>query len=337
MNAPESDRNFVEECYQLFLNRRPDDLGLAHYLAVLSTGRSRTSVALEFARSDEFIQAQGRAQTGDWSHWDLPSINRHGLEIDLREPEQLTLLQSLAPLFEGASLPETPTSASRYYLNNPWFNYLDGILLHLVLRYFHPKRVVEIGSGFSSALVVDTNESHLGNRLTLTCIDPDPSRLQTLVGETANLRLIAQRVQDVPPETFEQLESGDILFIDSSHSLQPGSDVAHLLFSVLPALPAGVLIHFHDIFSSFSYPPEWFERRWNEGPALRLYLTGNSLYEILLFSDLLATAHRERLAQLIPLALKQPDGSPFPNSGVSLWLRKARAGAVYPPDVSQHA
>lgn len=127
-----------------------------------------------------------------------------------------------------------------------------------MLRYLRPKRIIEIGSGWSSACTVDTVEHSLGKDCAVTFIEPFPSLLLELIGE-AQLKttIIESRVQDVPLDAFRSLERGDVLFIDSTHVLRTGSDVCYELFEVLPLLPPGVVDHFHDMFWPFEYPRPW--------------------------------------------------------------------------------
>ncbi|MCA1706725.1 MAG: class I SAM-dependent methyltransferase [Actinobacteria bacterium] len=166
---------------------------------------------------------------------------------------------------------------------------------------------------------IEVNERVLDNRCQLTFIDPFPRTLRALVSE-ADLwgRLIAQPVQSLSLSIFEALEPGDVLFIDSTHVCRAGSDVNFLLFDVLPALRAGVLIHVHDIFYPFEYPPEWIRqgRGWNEAYALRAFLEFNTAFRILLSNSFLELFHRPWFAEHMPLCLE----APIPTG--SIWLEK---------------
>jgi hypothetical protein len=119
------------------------------------------------------------------------------------------------------------------------------------LRYFKPKQIIEVGSGFSSALMLDVND--------IDFIDPYPHRLYSLLKEADAERhnVIADKVQNIDIGVFQKLKENDILFIDSSHVSKIGSDVNFLMFEVLPNIQSGVLIHFHDIFYNFEYPEYW--------------------------------------------------------------------------------
>ena len=187
-----------------------------------------------------------------------------------------------------------------------------------MLRHFRPRRVIEVGSGFSSALMLDTNDLFFSSGISFTFIEPHAQRLTSLMRPEDNVRqrVVTSMVQDVPETLFDSLEANDILFVDSSHVVKVGSDVVHLLTHVLPRLNKGVLVHFHDVFWPFEYPEEWFAdgRAWNENYVLKAFLQFNDSFEILLFSSYLATHHRRDLETHIPLALRNPGGS--------LWIRR---------------
>ena len=187
-----------------------------------------------------------------------------------------------------------------------------------MLCHFKPQRIIEVGSGFSSAVMLDTNDLFFSKQIALTFIEPHPERLFSLLNDEDKKRhrIITEMVQNVPLETFDTLEANDILFIDSSHVAKVGSDVVHLLTNVLPRLNKGVIIHFHDIFWPFEYPEEWIRegRAWNEAYVLKAFLQFNAAFRILFFNSYLAIHHKEVLAQNFPLMLK--------NSGGSLWIEK---------------
>ena len=204
------------------------------------------------------------------------------------------------------------------------------MMLRAMIAHFKPKNVIEVGSGFSSACMLDAVD-HVGlSDFTMTCIDPDADRLRSRLREEDHSRvdIIEGLVQDVPVSTFSKLNENDILFIDSTHVLKTASDVHYELFSILPSLNKGVLVHFHDIQYPFEYPRQWlFEdnRSWNEIYALRAFLTYNSAFEVVFWNGLFAHRQRELVHETNPLFLKNPGGS--------IWLR---ARSVNIPQ-TQHA
>jgi hypothetical protein len=238
--------------------------------------------------------------------------------IDLREAEQLALLKILAPLAADQPFGEQPREGLRYHFDNPSYAYSDGLLLHCMLRHLRPKRLVEIGSGFSSCVTLDTNERFLGGALQTTFIEPYPELLQSLLRpeDREGITILQQRLQDVDLSVFAQLEAGDVLFVDSTHVSRIDSDVNRVFFEILPALPPGVVIHFHDIFFPFEYPKAWIYsgRAWNELYLLRGFLQYNRAFEILLMNTFMDHFHRDFFEAHLPLCVKNPGGC--------IWLRK---------------
>lgn len=238
--------------------------------------------------------------------------------IDLKEEEQLKMLEQLALYYKELPFSEQPSTSSRYYYQNDFFCYSDAIILYAMLRHFKPRKVIEVGSGFSSAVMLDTNDTFLSGATNFTFIEPYPERLYSLLNEKDKRQhqVIEKPVQEVEFELFQTLDADDILFVDSSHVVKVGSDVAHIIFEILPRLKAGVVIHFHDIFSSFEYPKDWIEsgRAWNEDYFLRAFLQYNSVFNILYFNSFMGEFHGDELEVKMPLCLR--------NTGGSLWMKK---------------
>lgn len=175
----------------------------------------------------------------------------------------------------------------RYLPGNSMFNDSDATLLHSVMMEYKPKQIIEIGSGFSTCMMLDTNEFWLNNNVDITCIEPYPARLKNNIKDTDNIRLKEEFVQNVSLREFENLEENSILFIDSSHVVKAGGDIPYEYFEILPRLKAGVIVHIHDIFSAFSYPQKWIEngRCYTEGFLLRALLMNNNRYKIIYFNN----------------------------------------------------
>ena len=196
--------------------------------------------------------------------------------IDIRANEQVALLKTFGGYQDDMPFKDEPTAGLRYYFANPFFSYGDAMILYSMLRQRRPRRVVEVGSGFSSAVMLDTNERFCLKQMRMTFIDPYPERLLALLVEedTRQHEVIADAVQGVSFEKFAELGANDLLFIDSSHVAKAGSDVVHLVTSVLPRLRKGVIVHFHDVFWPFVYPEEWIlgGRAWNEDYLLKAFL-----------------------------------------------------------------
>jgi len=248
-----------------------------------------------------------------WSSREIDGITG----IDLRQTQQLGLLSQLAAYYEEMPFKGEKQIDLRYYFANPAYTYTDGCVLYAFIRHLKPKKIIEVGSGFSSALMLDTNELFFENSIDLTFIEPYPELLHSLLSETDKSRvtIIDKIVQSVPLVAFESLFAGDILFIDSTHIAKTGSDVNYILFEILPHLKAGVFIHFHDIFYPFEYPKDWVLKgwNWNEDYILKAFLMYNEKFEIRLFSDYLHKHHKAAFSNM-PLTYK--------NWGGAFWIEK---------------
>lgn len=178
-----------------------------------------------------------------------------------------------------------PPPAPRW--NQDWFPRLDAALAYAIVRATRPRRIVEVGSGHSTRFLARAvADGGLDTRI--TAIDPKPrASIESLPVEW--LRTPVQRVP-----AFPALGPGDILFIDSSHQLKPGSDVDFLLNAVLPLLPAGVRVHFHDIFLPDDYPDAWAWRHYNEQAAVGALIEKN-LFKVEFASHATVTREPEKL------------------------------------------
>lgn len=150
-----------------------------------------------------------------------------------------------------------------------WFPTLDAVVAYTLVRQYGPRRIVEIGSGHSTRFLARAVKD-AGLPTEITAIDPQPRAALTGLPVTFQPAI----VQTADPAIFRALQPGDILFIDSSHILMPGTDVDWLFNRVLPALPHGVLVHIHDIFLPDDYPPDWAWRGYNEQQAIGPLLAG---------------------------------------------------------------
>lgn len=239
-------------------------------------------------------------------------------DVDLNEAGQFARLEQFAAWYPEQPFPEHATPGRRFYLDNPSYGHYDAIMLYCMLREARPRRIIEVGSGFSSAAMLDLRGDILAPDVAFTFIDPDMVRLRGLLRADDHLhaRLIEKRVQEVPLETFAALRENDVLFIDSSHVSKIGSDVNRLYFDVLPVLAPGVLIHIHDVAGNLEYPRDWFEsgRAWNEQYLLRAFLMNNRDYRMELFTAWLWNQKTDLIRQKMPLCGR--------GGGGQMWLRK---------------
>lgn len=237
--------------------------------------------------------------------------------IDLRVDEQLALLAQLRYGDELRAVPLRPGSGVGPYYANPSFAAPDSQLYHSLLRHFRPRRVIEVGGGQSTRFAARALEQNGADGFPGALLVIEPYEAPEL--EQLGVRVLRQRVEEVAADVFAELEEGDVLFIDSSHVVRPGSDVVLLLLEVVPALRPGVLVHVHDVFTPRDYPEEWSRRRWfwTEQYLVEALLTDSDRLEVLLAVDFLLRAHPQAFAAACPLPLP-PGPGPTPSS---FWLR----------------
>lgn len=239
--------------------------------------------------------------------------------VDLRLSEQRALLDELAPLLGDVPFADVAGDGYpwRYHYHNDFFGFTDGLILHLMVRHLRPGKVIEVGSGYSSACLLDTVDGFLEGDVRLTFIEPYDDRLRKLLrpGDAGRVEIRNEEVQRVPLEVFAGLGADDLLLIDSTHTVKAAGDVNWLFFEVLPRLAPGVVVHVHDIFAGFEYPWGWLEegRAWAEAYLLRAFLQFNSAFEIVLWPNLVLGHDTGSGAERFPHVH---------NRGASIYLRK---------------
>ncbi len=262
-----------------------------------------------------FYQPIPDTQTLPETLWNQPSKL---VGIEMNDSVQLDLLRKHFPKFRDdyEQFPTKPTrEGSRFHLNNGLFDGIDALVAYCMVRHFQPRLIIEVGSGFSSLILGEAAVKN-NNNSALVCIEPFPvDFLQQ--GFRGLHSLIKKKIEDIDLEFFSQLESGDILFIDSSHTVKIGGDVNYLFLEVLPRLKPGVIVHVHDIFFPFNYPRDWVMeefRFWTEQYLLQAFLSFNSEFEVLMANGYLAYRYMEDLKATFT-------SSPW-WSGGSFWMRR---------------
>jgi predicted O-methyltransferase YrrM len=247
--------------------------------------------------------------------------DRVAFGVDFREAAQLELLGRFVGAYQAEvnALPlERGAACTGYYIRNGAFESVDGEILYSFIRGLKPRRVIEIGSGFSTLLIaraLNANLRESGPSAAHTIVDPHPGA----PARAAATHTIAQRVQDIPLDPFLGLEAGDVLFIDSSHVVATGSDVVHEILEILPRLRRGVIVHIHDVFMPAEYRREWLERDrvfWTEQYLVQAMLTHTNAWEILWAGSFMHLTHSAALAS----AFRSYD--PKTVWPASLWLRR---------------
>ena len=224
--------------------------------------------------------------------------------VELRLDRQVALLEDeLAPRLAEFSPPERPTGRpGEFHLANGSYPPVDADLLYALVRYLKPRRVLELGSGHSTLVTCMAAERNKrdGYPARVECFDPHPSVVSA--GTPGVTRLESVPAQEVPLAEFESLEAGDVLFVDTTHTVKVGSDVNFVVLDVLPTLAPGVVVHFHDVFLPREYPRAWIEDLgliWAEQYLLQAFLSMNPGYEVLLSAGALADEHPDVLAAAV--------------------------------------
>src|SRR6185503_1524888 len=203
-----------------------------------------------------------------------------------------------------------------FEFNNGFFSGLDAAVYYGLIRHLKPRRIIEIGGGYSTRMAAKALSAN--QQGTLTCIDPFPE--DRLLRADLDVELITKRVEEIDVEFFSCLEANDILFIDSSHTVKFGSDVCYEFLEILPRLAAGVWVHVHDVFFPHDYPAEWLiEQRLalNEQYLLQAFLTFNSSFSVQLANYWLCLEHCDDAVRLWPnVVLPEHRSSSF-------WMKRA--------------
>lgn len=225
----------------------------------------------------------------------------------------LDLIDAAAPALEAIARKAMPVdwAGPSPRFDQAWFPTLDACAAYALVRHHMPTRIVEVGSGHSTRFLAAALAGGA-----ITAIDPAP---RADISRLPRVSVVPRMVHNADPQVFAELRAGDLLFIDSSHILMPGSDVDLLFGRVLPTLPPDVLVHIHDITLPDDYPPTWAWRNYNEQQGvIPLLLSG--AYEALFSSPYVATRLTERVSRSVAARLpRHPEGR-----STSLWLRKLR-------------
>jgi hypothetical protein len=285
----------------------------------------RTGTARQMPVSEKIFMSVGVLPIRDHYYQPLINPNKY-LQKPLNAPrvlpgiqwnieEQLALLSKFHYQEELRAIPmdpkDTPTLA--YYYNNPSLCPADAEFLYSIVRHFKPRRVIEVGCGYSTRLALQAEKKNLAENAGQPCahICIEPYEMPWL--EKLDVQVMRSKVEDVPLATFSQLEAGDILFIDSSHIIRPQGDVLFEFLELLPTLKPGVLIHVHDIFSPRDYPQDWLvneHRLWNEQYLLEAFLSFNTQFRIIGAVNLLKKEHGKALGEKCPTTAGRPDEEP---------------------------
>lgn len=331
----EAARSFVGLLYRHILQRQPGENELVTWSNHLLNGMTEREAFDRFIASVEYRKRfTGFNPAHPPGHYYSPIVdprelvgprkpNRDidpadipGIRLDLAEMRRWWLAN--ARTLRSTPYPQHAEPRWRYYSDNNIYPIGDAAILRAKIVENRPARIIEIGSGFSTACMLDTIDEH-GLKTNVVCIEPYAERLKSRLRaeDTARVTIIETAVQEVAVDMFKALLPGDILFIDSTHVLKTGSDVNYELFNILPVLAPGVVIHFHDMHYPFEYPDQWIYDRqysWNEVYAVRAFLMYNSKFAVTFMNSLFHLKCQDLVEETLPRINENPGGS--------LWIRK---------------
>ncbi len=239
-----------------------------------------------------------------------------GVAFDL-DAQMRFVEDSLAPHLRANLWSSDLPPRHAYDPGNDSFPRTDAALLYAMVRHLRPKRIVELGSGQTTRVIAQACRENTadGAAARLRVFDPFPTAVDdSLPGLTKLARI---KAQDVPDAVFEELESGDVLFVDTTHTVKVAGDVNHIVLRVLPQLAPGVIVHVHDIFLPYEYPRFFladYALYWAEQYLLQAFLAFNSDFEVLCAVHALTRDRAERMVAAGALARG--------DTGGSFWIRR---------------
>ncbi|SDJ71296.1 MULTISPECIES: class I SAM-dependent methyltransferase [Bradyrhizobium] len=237
--------------------------------------------------------------------WTTPSKM---VGVEMNSASQLMLIKDVLPRHLAEFRKRFPITEAKakgeFYLLNGSYMAVDAHVYYSLIREIKPKRIVEIGTGYSTILACQAgrlNKEQYGRSPVITAIDPYP--WEVFKDGLAGLNeVVPKKVQDVPLDVFTSLEAGDILFIDSTHALRSGSDVQYEFLEILPRLAPGVLVHVHDVSLPLPYPKVYYDTQtyWNEQYLLQAFLAHNSRFEVVWAGNYMLINHPDVVLETFP-------------------------------------
>jgi predicted O-methyltransferase YrrM len=249
----------------------------------------------------------------------LPDLDRLGDAVWERESDMVGVPfdaeaqiafaeEHLAGYAAELRAPHTSADPLEFHLDNQHFESVDAEIAYAMIRHLRPARVVELGSGFSTQVLAAAARANAaeGAPTELYSYNPYPSERMAAALERGIPGLaghVAIEAQALPLDVFLELEPGDVLFIDTSHTVKLGGEVVHLFLEALPRLTPGVVVHVHDIALPYEYDRRYMvdmQMPWAEQYLLQALLCGSQDWEVLFGAQAAVRKHRARLEAIVP-------------------------------------
>lgn len=323
-----------------FLSRRPQLMDIALLpLAYLATATMWAIRRFGIERLPRILRVFRRIgiypiRNHYYEPWFNPETLRYPLQQDRNLPsldmnvcKQLDLLKKFDYNNELMKFPMAEPEGLEFYYDNGFFGCGDAEYLFNMIRLFKPRRMVEIGSGYSTRLAASAIRANRAMDPDYDCIHVCIEPYEAPWLEKLGVNVLREPVESVDKEIFSSLEENDILFIDSSHMIRPQGDVLCEYLELLPILAPGVLVHVHDIFTPRDYPEEWLDQRvyfWNEQYLLEAFLSFNSEFEVIGALNFLRHKYPDELTACCPVLRARIDsgGSSYSSEPRSFWMSR---------------
>jgi Methyltransferase domain len=241
-------------------------------------------------------------------------------------PDNAAMIAELDRLMKVSHEFDPPAKSSRpgeYGWENSSFSFSDAMAYYAMIRIRKPRTIVEVGGGWQTRIAQMACEKNGMGRI--LCVDPNPSEF---LGAVQGIELVKRRVQDLETGFFNTvLRDGDILFIDSSHTVKHDSDCLHMYLRILPTLDAHITVQVHDIYLPETLPLNRMRDQqifWNEQYLLYAYMCSNPRTRAI-FGSRYHSRHN-------PETLERFMHGRYLAGGASFWFeqKKGRASETHP-------
>ncbi|MDB0049429.1 class I SAM-dependent methyltransferase [Candidatus Pelagibacter sp.] len=234
--------------------------------------------------------------------------------VNLNTENQLNLLKKFEYKQELIDLNlDSRNPNINFNIDNNFFERGDAEIYYQVIRFFKPKKIVEIGSGQSTLIALEAiKKNKLENNYSTELICVEPYENNWL--ENLGIEIMRKKIEDVDLDLCKRLEANDILFIDSSHIIRPQGDILKEFLEILPLLKPGVIIHIHDIYTPRNYPERWLKKEnrfYNEQYLLEAMLDNSKRYSVLLALNFLKNDHFDKLKICCPYLKEDTEPGSF--------------------------